>query len=126
MRAQSITAPAPTLYDASSAVRTLLREHLRHCYANHAWALGFRPFEFFDLTGNLLHGVALLRWIRHPEPNRLKVSNAYFTISTEAGTSPRIIAVTFVELRRQRRLHVPRLDADHWQARFSQSAVKPL
>ena len=50
MRAQSIPPPAPTLYDASSAVRTLLREHLRHCYANHAWALGFRPFEFFDLT----------------------------------------------------------------------------
>ena len=25
--------------------------------------------------------------MRHPEPNRLKVSNACFTISTEAGTS---------------------------------------
>ena len=50
-----------------------------------------RSDKLFGRTGrygNLLHGVALLRWIRHPEPNRLKVSNAYFTISTEAGTSP--------------------------------------
>ena len=36
--------------------------------------------------------VRLLRWIRHPEPNRLKASNAYFTISTEAGTSPLLAA----------------------------------
>jgi len=38
----------------------------------------------------------------------------------------RIVAVCLVDLRLQRRPHVPRLNADHRQARFGESAVKPL
>jgi hypothetical protein len=38
----------------------------------------------------------------------------------------RIVAVGLVDLRLQRCSHVPRLDADHWQARFGERAVKPL
>src|SRR5262249_16565997 len=37
-----------------------------------------------------------------------------------------IVAVRLVDLRLQHRLHVPRLDTDHWQARFAESAEKPL
>ena len=37
-----------------------------------------------------------------------------------------IVAVRFVDLRLQRRLHVPRLDADHRQARFGKYAEQPL
>src|SRR5262249_1410567 len=37
-----------------------------------------------------------------------------------------IVAVRLVDLRLQHRLHVPRLDTDHWQARFADSAEKPL
>ena len=32
--------------------------------------------------------MALLSFVRHPEPDRLKASNACFTISTATGTSP--------------------------------------
>src|SRR5680860_932156 len=38
----------------------------------------------------------------------------------------RIVAVRLVDLRLQHRPHVPRLDTDHRQARFSESAEKPL
>jgi hypothetical protein len=38
----------------------------------------------------------------------------------------RIVAVSLVDLRLQHRLHVPRLDADHWQACFSERAEQPL
>src|SRR3970040_1395757 len=38
----------------------------------------------------------------------------------------RIVAVRLVDLRLQHRPHVPRLDADHRQARFSESAEQPL
>src|SRR5260221_8575763 len=38
----------------------------------------------------------------------------------------RIIAVGLVDLRLQHRPHVPRLNADHRQARFGENAVKPL
>src|SRR6266516_1846174 len=38
----------------------------------------------------------------------------------------RIVAVRLVDLRLQHRLHVPRLNADHRQARFGENAVKPL
>src|SRR5258705_2908169 len=37
-----------------------------------------------------------------------------------------IVAVRLVDLRIKHRLHVPRLDTDHWQARFAESAEKPL
>ena len=38
----------------------------------------------------------------------------------------RIVAVRLVDLRLQRRPHVPRLDTDHWQACFRQRAEQPL
>src|SRR5271166_5611060 len=38
----------------------------------------------------------------------------------------RIVAVRLVDLRLQHRLHVPRLNTDHRQARFGERAVKPL
>jgi len=38
----------------------------------------------------------------------------------------RIIAVGLVDLRLQHRLHVPRLDTDHWQACFRKPTEKPL
>src|SRR6202162_3169225 len=38
----------------------------------------------------------------------------------------RVVAVGLVDLRLQYRPHVPRLDADHWQARFRQSTEQPL
>jgi hypothetical protein len=38
----------------------------------------------------------------------------------------RIIAVGLVDLRLQHRLHVPRLDTDHWQACFRKPIEKPL
>src|SRR5260370_520002 len=38
----------------------------------------------------------------------------------------RIIAVALVDLCRQRRLHMPGLNTDHRQTRFSQCAVQPL
>jgi hypothetical protein len=38
----------------------------------------------------------------------------------------RIVAVRFVDLRLQRRSHVPSLNTDHRQARFGQSAEQPL
>src|SRR5271157_2365543 len=37
-----------------------------------------------------------------------------------------VVAVGLVDLCLQHRPHVPRLDADHWQARLGESAVKPL
>src|ERR1700745_1807288 len=37
-----------------------------------------------------------------------------------------VITVGLVDLRLQYRPHVPRLDTDHRQARFSKSTVKPL
>src|SRR6266481_429742 len=37
-----------------------------------------------------------------------------------------IVAVRLVDLRFEHRLHVPRLDTDHRQARFGERAVKPL
>ena len=45
---------------------------------------------------------------------RLDMHRTVQTDPHHMGDAARIIAVTFVELRRQRRLHVPRLDADHW------------
>ena len=52
MRAQSITAPLPCPAPGDGVVGRLeiVRGHLRHRYAYPAWALGFRSFEFFDLT----------------------------------------------------------------------------
>ena len=38
----------------------------------------------------------------------------------------RVIAVRLVDLCLQHRPHVPRLNADHRQARFGENAVKPL
>jgi hypothetical protein len=38
----------------------------------------------------------------------------------------RVVAVSLVDLRLQHRPHVPRLDTDHWQACFRESAEKPL
>src|ERR1035438_5146098 len=38
----------------------------------------------------------------------------------------RVIAVGLVDLRLQHRLHVPRLDTDHWQACFRKPTEKPL
>src|SRR5215831_7017000 len=38
----------------------------------------------------------------------------------------RIVAVCLVDPRLQHGLHVPRLNADYWQARFGESAEKPL
>src|SRR5260221_10264097 len=38
----------------------------------------------------------------------------------------RAVAVRVVDLRIQHRPHVPRLNADPWQARYGESAVKPL
>src|SRR5260370_30063687 len=38
----------------------------------------------------------------------------------------RIVAVRLVDLRLEHRLHVPRLNTDHRQARFGKRAVKPL
>ena len=42
--------PYPGSATASWAVRKIVPDHLRHRYAYPAWALGFRPFEFFDPT----------------------------------------------------------------------------
>ena len=36
------------------------------------------------------------------------------------------VAGGLVDLGLQHRTHVPRLNADHWQARFGENAVKPL
>src|SRR6476469_1120146 len=41
------------------------------------------------------------------------------------GDAARIVAVSLVNLRLQRRSHVPRLDADHWQACFGESTEQP-
>src|SRR5260221_14479143 len=38
----------------------------------------------------------------------------------------RIVAVRLVDLRLQHGPHVPRLNTNHWQARFGENAVKPL
>jgi hypothetical protein len=38
----------------------------------------------------------------------------------------RIVAVGLVDLCLQDRLHVPRLNTDHWQARFGDRAEQPL
>ena len=46
--------------------------------------------------------------------------------SHHLGDAARIIAVRLVDLRLQHRLHVPRLDTDHWQARFRKPTEKPL
>jgi hypothetical protein len=61
------------------------------------------------LTAQRLH----MHWAIQPRPHHL-------------GHAPRIVAVGLVDLRLQRRPHVPRLDADHWQACFGKGAEKPL
>ena len=40
------------------------------------------------MAANVAIFMALFSFVRHPEPGRLKASNAYFTISTATGTSP--------------------------------------
>jgi hypothetical protein len=40
--------------------------------------------------------------------------------------APRIFAIRLVDLCLQHRLHVPRLDTDHWQAGFRKPTEKPL
>src|SRR5208337_1216312 len=42
------------------------------------------------------------------------------------GDAAGIVAVRLVDLRLQHRLHVPRLDTDHWQACFGECAEQPL
>src|SRR5271155_1201656 len=42
------------------------------------------------------------------------------------GDAASIVAVRLVDLRLQHRLHVPRLDTDHWQACFGECAEEPL
>src|SRR6266480_6218068 len=54
-----------------------------------------------------------MHWTIKPHPHHLRDAAC-------------IVAVRLVDLRLQHRLHVPRLDTDHWQARFAESAEKPL
>ena len=52
IHAQSVPPPPyPGSATASWTVRKTVPDHLRLRYAYPAWALGFRPFEFFDRTG---------------------------------------------------------------------------
>src|SRR5512133_758665 len=61
------------------------------------------------LTAYRLH----MHWTIKPRPHHLRYA-------------ARIVAVRLVDLRLQHRLHVPRLNADHRQACFGESAEQPL
>src|SRR6201987_1031311 len=61
------------------------------------------------LTAERLH----MHWTVKPHPHHLR-------------NTARIVAIGLVDLRLQHRLHVPRLDTDHRQARFGKRTKKPL
>src|ERR1700740_3305234 len=61
------------------------------------------------LTAERLH----MHWTVKPHPHHLR-------------NTARIVAIGLVDLRLQHRLHVPRLDTDHRQARFGERTEKPL
>src|SRR6476659_9955640 len=61
------------------------------------------------LTTQRLH----MHWAVKPNPHHL-------------GDAARIVAVSLVNLRLQRRSHVPRLDTDYRQAHFGKRAEQPL
>src|SRR6476661_1092838 len=66
---------------------------------------------------------------QHPQfltAQRLHMHRTVKPNSHHLGHAARIVAVGLVDLRLQHRPHVPRLDTDHWQARFGERAVEPL
>jgi hypothetical protein len=66
---------------------------------------------------------------QHPQflaAERLHMHRAIKARPHHLGDAARIVAVGLVDLRLQHRLHVPRLDTDHRQACFGESAEQPL
>ena len=72
------------------------------------------PYVYFPYTGiiSLIVGVVSGQYVEAC-PHHLRYA-------------ARIVAVRLVDLRLQHRLHVPRLNADHRQSCFGQSAEQPL
>src|SRR5437879_1638670 len=57
---------------------------------------------------------------------RLHMDRAIKSRPYHLGDAARIVAVRFVDLRLQHRLHVPGFNADYWQLGFGQSTEQPL
>jgi hypothetical protein len=84
------------------------------------------PDDILDVAAAVDQGTA-----RHQQQPQLLASGALDVHLPEPARAhhlrdaARIVAIGLVAHRSQRRLHVPRFDADHWQAQLAQPLMQP-